>query len=173
MEFQPDESDEALEVPYFEDAKARDGIRGHRTRKSLRDLKDEIRKAIARLGGGVTRIQRGSFMTDPPRDGYLVHFNLDAHAGRLPVATLPIENETKRRKKQARKQALYTVREVLEAQYNLKILAPGSNPLLPYLLGAGDKTVAELYEEHYRIPPLSQKAPLEAEIDTEYREATP
>lgn len=161
MEFQPDESEQGFEVPYFEEAKSEDGIKGHRTGKDIQTLKAEIRDAIARLGGGVIGIQRGTFATDPPRTGYVVAFLMGDHEGRLPVASLPIENKTDRRESQALKQALFTVRDILEAQYNLKLLSPGSNPLLPYLLGDGDRTVSEIYEEEYRIPAMSKREALQ------------
>lgn len=169
MEFEPDGELETIDVPSFEEARSSKGIRGHRSEKKIKVLKDEVRKAIARLGGGVERFIKGKFHGESVRDGYIVRFNLKGHPGEIKVAALPIEKKrTDYKRDKALKQALFTVRDIFEAQYNLKLLSPGSNPLLPYLLADGGETVAELYESNYRIPRLSREAEMSEVDESEY-----
>lgn len=147
-----------VEVPYFEDAsKSKHGIKGKTTSKTLGRLKDEISNAISKLGGSVKRIVRGKFEGKEVRHGFLVEFTLKGANGRMPVAGLPIKKQkTDRKKKQCLKQALYTVRESLEAQYNMKVLTVDSEPLLQYLLIEGqdgsEATLAEKFQSGDALP---------------------
>lgn len=160
MQFIPEESSQDLEIPYFEDATTEEhGVRGHSTGRSIEQLKADIRAAVGRLGGSVLAVTAGHFQVEPLRYGYVIDFDFKNHPGRLIVAALPIKKETATKKKNALRQALYTVHSTLEAQYNLLLLSPGSNPLLPYLLVEGGKqTVAELYNERFEVPMLSAGA---------------
>lgn len=156
MNFIPDEVSQELKVPWFEDATtAAHGVRGHNTSKSLETLQAELRAEIGRLGGTVQHLVAGAFEGRPKRYGYLIHFTFQAHEGQLAVAALPLKKETPAKKTAALKQALFTVREHLRAQYNMLLLSPGGNPLLPYLLADGKRTVAELYRDHYEVPMLT------------------
>lgn len=152
-----------VEVPFFEDAsKRKHGIKGKGTTKNLGRLKDEISNAISELGGSVKRIVRGKFEGKEVRHGFLVEFTLKGATGRMPVAGLPIKNEkTERKKKQCLKQALYTVRESLEAQYNMKVLTVDSEPLLQYLLIEGqdgtEGTLAEQFKSGDALPAGDQQ----------------
>lgn len=157
MNFVPDEKKLAseIDVPYFEDATtARHGVHGQSTSKTLDVLQAEIRSAIGLLGGSVQAFVPGTFVGKRKRYGYELHFELSGQEGRIRIAALPLKSETETKKRQALKQALYTVREQLVAQYNMLLLSPGGNPLLPYLLIDG-KTVAEVYEERFAVPMLS------------------
>lgn len=161
MDFIPDSQRHELEVPWFEEATtAQHGVRGHNTSKSIEQLQGEIRAVIGLLGGSVRAFVPGTFPGARKRYGFEVRFEIAGHEGRILIAALPIKSETATRKQQALKQALYTVREHLEAHYNLLLLSPGGNPLLPYLLADGRRTVAELYRERYEVPMLSEGGPL-------------
>lgn len=162
MEFVPDDQtaeERGVEVPYWRDAsKRKHGIEGKETGKRISTLKGEIKTAVRNLGGAVEKIERGQFPHfDPPREGFVVQFYLDGNPGAIPVAALPFNPDkpepTDRMKKQALRQALYSARNALEAQHNLRILSPGANPLLPHLLmPGGDMTLAEAYDQERGLP---------------------
>lgn len=156
MNFIPESVSQELEVPWFEEATtAQHGVRGHNTGKGIDELQGEIRAVIGRLGGSVRLFVAGTFPGQRKRYGYEVRFEIAGHEGRILIAALPLKKETPAKKTATLKQALYTVREHLQAQYNLLLLSPGSNPLLPYLLADGQRTVAELYRERYEVPMLA------------------
>lgn len=155
MEYEPLEDEHQSDqpsVPFFEDATKKDhGVKGHTTGKSLEKLKSEVRSAIARLGGGVHRIQHVKF-PDPEkgeaRYGFVVTFDYLGHPAEMKIAGLPLKNPTDTKKDQSMKQALYTIRESLEAQHNQYLLSPGSHPLLPYVLDAdNDRTFGEAFDQ--------------------------
>lgn len=159
MAFIPDDMDKKdVTIPWFEDAKAELGIKGHSTSKSLSELEMEIKAAMARLGGGVTSFITGKFDTLPPRIGYEIRFNYGSREGKIEIAALPIKKWTATRERQSKKQALYTVRDMLEAEFNSGMLIPGSAPLVPYLLDDGGRTLSEIMHEQAGVPLLS--APL-------------
>ncbi len=114
MTFIPDdmEKKEAI-VPWFEDAKAELGIKGHSTSKSLTELEIEIKAALSRLGGGVTSFITGKFDTRPSRIGYEIRFNYGSREGKIEIAALPLKKWTATRETQSKKQARYSVREML------------------------------------------------------------
>jgi len=160
----------APEVPWFENASAELGIRGHATKKPIEVLKTEIKAAMSKLGGGVTSFVSGKFPTKPPRYGYQIIFNYGSREGRIEIAALPIKKETPGKRKQALKQALYTVREMLDSQFNSGVLIPGSAPLIPYMLDDKGRTLAEALSKEDSIPLLSP--PLEEGEDYEEGEFT-
>lgn len=166
MTFIPDDMDkkEAI-IPWFEDAKAELGIKGHSTSKSLSELEMEIKAAMARLGGGVTSFITGKFDTLPPRIGFEIRFNYGSREGKIEIAALPIKKWTNTRETQSKKQALYTVREMLEAEFNSGMLVPGSAPLVPFLLDDSGRTLSEVMHEQAGIPLLS--APIKESVDSE------
>ncbi len=142
-----------VDVPFFREASTQEhGVRGHETKKTESQLKADIRRAVEKLGGVVSAIRRGTFNAfDPPREGYVIEFTIHGNPGELTVAALPFDPDRKdpseNQRKKARKQALYTVRECLENQHNLRMLAPGSQPLLPYMLAPdGTATLGEILE---------------------------
>jgi len=142
------------QLPYFEDSSREKGIAGQGTDKSLQELQAEIRTAVARLGGGVTRFIPGTYPGSPRRYGYRIEFLVGNVRGRIDVAALPIRKETDVVRTKALKQALYMCRDILASQYYATLLMPGSVPLLPYLVGPGDKTVAEAMMESGQLPAL-------------------
>ena len=156
MKFVPDDFEvKSSQVPWFEDASSELGIRGHRTHKTIETLKTEIKAAMSKLGGGVTSFLSGKFETIPPRYAYQINFNYGVREGKIEIAVLPIKKETATRREGALKQALYTVREMLESQFNSGVLIPGSAPLIPYMIDDQGRTLAEALSETDSIPLLS------------------
>lgn len=154
--FIPDDMDvKEPTIPWFEDSSQELGIKGHRTNKSIEELKTEIKAAMSKLGGGVTNFLTGRFETTPERYGYEVTFAYGNREGKIEVAALPIKKDTPSKRKQALKQALYTVREMLEAQFNSRFSTPGAAPLVPYLLDDKGMTLAENLSISANIPLLS------------------
>jgi hypothetical protein len=98
----------------------------------------------------------GQYQGFPKRYGYRLEFMFAGQRGRLEVAALPIRKEGGTKRSQALNQALFTVREALEAQYLMSLLLPNSSPLLPYLLVPGTgKTVSQIMQEENDVPLLA------------------
>lgn len=166
MDFVPEDGGEPTDdVPYFEDSHSDLGIEGHGTRSSVEELKAEIREAMAKMGGTVERIIPGKFSGENTRHGFVIEFNYKGAPGKVKVASLPIKKkETSKKVKQAKKQALYNIRNAFQAQYNLQLMSPGANPLLPYILADGtDRTASEVFEEQHGIPSPTKARQLEAD----------
>jgi len=142
-------------IPWFEEVTSESGIKGHYTKKSIEELKTEIKAAMSRLGGGVKTFMSGTYETEPKRYGYLINFAYGSREGRIEIAALPMEKETEGKRKRALKQALFTAREMLEAQFNSGLLVPGSAPLIPYLLDDQGRTLSEAMAAAENIPLLS------------------
>ncbi len=142
-------------VPWFEDATQETGVKGHYTKKGIEELKTEIKAAMSALGGGVTSFLAGNFPTKSPRYGYQIMFNYGDREGRIEIAALPLKNETPGKKKKTLKQALYTIREMLQSQFNSSLLVPGSAPLIPFMIDDQGRTLAEVLAESAAIPLLS------------------
>jgi hypothetical protein len=147
------EEKKSLSVPWFEDAKEKDGWKGHATTKSIDRLQSEINTAVSRLGGVVSGYQRGTFEIDnQKRDGFQIHYALGHEdqfvAGRLDIAALPVKDKWNTKKKeQALRMALYMVREALEGSWLLQQLSPGYAALMPWMLNQDGKTVSQLWAE--------------------------
>lgn len=143
-----------VKVPYFEDASSELGITGHRTRKKIHELKNEVSAAMARLGGGVVAFREGEY--SERRYWIRIEFTLGGARGRIDLATLPFRSGTTPTKHEdAVKQCLYVFRDKLVAEYNAMLMMPGSVPLVGYLIGAGDKTVTEFMVEQGDLPLLT------------------
>ena len=142
-----------IKVPYFEDASKELGIQGHTTRKSIVQLRAEVSSAMAALGGGVTSFVDGQYSEG--RYWVRIEFMLGKARGRIDLATLPFrKHPIPAKKEQAIKQCLFVFRDSLRAEYNSMLMIPGSIPLVPYLLGAEDKTVTEFMLERGDVPLL-------------------
>lgn len=151
--FQPEEQ-KAVAVPYYEDAKERDGWKGQATTKSITKLQDEIATAINRLGGIVSGFQRGTFQIDEQqREGFQIHYHLKAPngkliPGRLDVAALPVRaRRDPAKREKALRMALYMVREGLTGMWLMQQLSPGYAALMPFMLADDNKTVSQLWSE--------------------------
>jgi hypothetical protein len=171
--FQPEEQ-KAVAVPFYEDAKEKDGWQGQATAKSVNKLQDEIAQAINRLGGIVSGFQRGVFQIgDQKREGFQIHYHLKAPngqlvPGRLDVAALPVRDRWSDAKKdKSLRMALYMVREGLEGMWLMQQLSPGYAALMPFILTDENKTVSQLWSETpvmNRLLPPGESEFIEAEV---------
>ncbi len=130
-------------IPYFEDQEG-ENIPGRRTHKSIISLKAEIFDLLAELGADDPYFVAGKFPAgNRERYGFQVFFTLQGARGRIDCAALPIRKETTVKKDRALAQALFLLRDELQAMVYAFVHKPGSIPLVPYLIGAGGKTVTE------------------------------
>ena len=169
--FQPEENKAAV-VPYYEDAKEKDGWKGQATTKNITKLQDEIAQAVNRLGGIVSGFQRGTFQVDEQkREGFQIHYHLKAPngqlvPGRFDVAALPVRDKWNTAKKEkSLRMALYMVREGLQGMWLMQQLSPGYAALMPFMLTDQGKTVSQLWSE---MPVMNNLLP---PGDSEFTEA--
>jgi hypothetical protein len=145
-------------IVYYEDALAKDGWKGQATGKSLNALKSELSVAIGRLGGVIGSFQSGSWGTGKEkRVGYRIHFSISEEdgiqqPGQLDVAALPVRPQTSRHRKsleqrqeESLRMALFMTVQAFEGMWFLRQLAPGFQPMLPWLLTNSGHTINELY----------------------------
>lgn len=147
----------AINVPYFEDSQKLK-VPGRGTHKSVDRLQTEIRELMMRLDAGNIVFTPGKFPVSvgvPARYGWLMTFSANGLKGRMEIAALPMRNETPIRKDEALRQALYLVRNWLESEVFSMMYRPGAVPLIPFLIGAGNKTVTESLVESTNVPLLS------------------
>jgi len=170
MEFVPDERDEGLTVPYFEEASNSLGVVGYSTNRSEKELRVEIERSMAHLGSAIKSFQSGRFGPEggPYRYGYVIAFTWQGMEGRISVAGLPIRNETPARVEKSKRHALYSVMLRLEAQFNSQLVMPGDMPLVPYLLDAKGRSLMEAIAEQQHFPQLPE--PKGNVVDGEWRE---
>jgi len=177
MQFIPDEEDgPSLDVPYFGEARAEDGWQGQSTKRSYNTLKSDVTKALARIGGIVHAIKRGTYeIGGVERAGAQIHYSIEGigsqvHYGRIDVAALPVHKSNRGdwrkilRKRQERSlcMALYNVIQALKAQWVLKQLNPAYVPLMPWLLADDERTISQAYLEAGIGKALALPAPSEA-----------
>jgi hypothetical protein len=160
IKFIPDDDQFEVEIPYFEDATGAEGVIGYSTQQDEAELQEKIRTEIARVGGRVESFQKGKYKeesstkTMPDRYGYQILFSYQNADGRINVATLPIKNETPARKRQAHRQALYTIWKMLQSHYNCRLNMPNDTPLIPYLLDDKGRTLLEAISAAGILPQL-------------------
>lgn len=145
------------QIPYFEDS-SEVKIPGWRTRKDAPTLQREIMGLMLKLNAGNVNFTPGRFPAapnQPQRYGYLMTFSLNGIPGRMEIAALPLRKETAIRKDDALQQALFLVRNWLESEIYSVMYRPGSVPLIPFLIGAGNKTVTEALLESTDLPLLA------------------
>lgn len=118
--------------PFFEDIKAAD-VPGRRTEKKVSVLQGEVVEALVKLGAIGVYFLDGTFDGSPKRYGFAVHFTLQGIPARIDIAALPLRSDAN--KDRALAQALFLLRNRLEAQYYAAAYEPGLIPLLPYLIG--------------------------------------
>lgn len=161
MPFIPDQSDKQQPVPYIEDVTASGGWVGHTTTKSLDTLRAEVSTALGRLGGTVVDFQSGTFPDDyspqRKRPGYLIRYFYSTPdgrsiAGKIEVAGLPARKPSPEKEKQARKMALYMLRDSLEGLWYLQQLSPGLVALMPFMLADGDTTFSQKFLGSMALP---------------------
>ena len=145
------------EVPYYEDSQKLD-IPGRGTEKKVVTLQQEVIQMLARLGGSSVNFVPGIY-NDGPREryGFQVQFWYGSAQGRIDCAALPIRTKTDRQKERALAQALYLLRDELQAMVHSQIYKPGSVPLVPYLIGPNGQTVTEYLVETQNVPQLAAR----------------
>jgi hypothetical protein len=153
MNFIPDLDVKEAEITYFEDSADR-GIPGRGTHKNVDQLQREIKKLLMQLGAFEVVFVPGVIAGDPIRYGFRILFRFSATKGRIDCAALPMRSETPKRKKDALEQALYLVRNKLEAEYYSSFYEPGTLPLVGYLIGANGNTVTEELVSMGNLPVL-------------------
>lgn len=153
--FVPDKTElEKQVIPWFDD-QTDSKIPGRGTRKDVTDLQGEIIELMGHLhAGGVSFIQ-GTHPGKPTRYGFQIRFNINGVQGRIDVAALPIKSETPTKKDRALAQALYLVRDWLEAEVFSSVYRPGAVALLPFLVNENGKTVTEAFISSGKIPLLA------------------
>lgn len=147
----------AVNVPYFEDSQKLK-VPGRETEKSIERLQSEIKELMLRLDAGNISFTPGKFPVSigvPERYGFLMTFSVNGLKGRMEIAALPMRSETSLRKNKALRQALFLVRNWLESEVFSMMYRPGAVPLIPFLIGAGGKTVTEKLIESTDVPLLS------------------
>lgn len=140
--------------PFFEDIKAAD-VPGRRTEKKMSVLQGEVVEALVKLGAIGVYFLDGTFDGSPKRYGFAVHFTLQGIPARIDIAALPIRQENADKKDRALAQALYLLRNRLEAQFYASVYEPGIIPLLPYLIGPEGQTVNEALVQSQLLPLLT------------------
>lgn len=168
MDFVPDERDDGLNVPYFEDASSMLGVIGHSTQRSERELQVEIERAMGHLGAGVSFFQSGRF---GDRYGYRIEFMWRGAKGRIDVAALPLKKETPSKIDKAKRQALFSVMHKLQGQFNSQLNMPGDVPLVPYMLDTQGRTLIEAMRERNELPALTDSESDPDIVDGEFRES--
>ena len=147
----------ARNIPYFEDSQDRK-IPGRGTEKSADKLQQEIRQLMLELDAGNIVFSPGKFEVAPgvpARYGWLMTFSANGLKGRMEIAALPMRHESPAKKDQALRQALYLVRNWLESEVFSVLYRPGAVPLIPFLIGTGNKTITEALLESTDIPLLA------------------
>ena len=148
----------ARNIPYFEDSQDRK-IPGRGTEKSADKLQQEIRQLMLELDAGNIVFSPGKFEVSPgvpARYGWLMTFSANGLKGRMEIAALPMRRESPAKKDQALRQALYLVRNWLESEVFSVLYRPGAVPLIPFLIGTGNKTITEALLESTDIPLLAR-----------------
>lgn len=148
---------EARQVPWFEDQDKDESkrVQGYGTTKSQQYYRDRVSSALQALGAIVTGFIPIKSTESPLRYGYRIQFMLGSVLGRIDIAALPLRTETAHKKDRALRQALYLLALKLEAEAAAWAYEPGSTPLLPYLIGSGDRTITEAVVAMGVLPQLT------------------
>lgn len=151
--FIPDIQVQQIKVPFFEDQK--DNIPGRGTHKAIAVLHKEIEKLLGQLNAYNVLFVPGKYDGTPKRYGFQIHFVMNGNKGRMDCVALPMREEFPVRKDRALAQALYLIRDKLQALAFAYAYEPGSIPLLPYLIGDTGETVTEAMIAHGMLPQLA------------------
>lgn len=148
-----------VKVPFFEDARA-DLAPYYSSDKRIIDAQQEVVVELSKLGAGGVQFLEGFFGVKPKRYGYEIRFAYLGGNGRMQVAGLPIKMEaTSKKVTQVRVQALLNVRDWLKSAVTSQIFAPGSYPLMQYLLVNPQQTLAEAALEARGLPDMNPRLP--------------
>lgn len=143
--FIPEDTNMALQVPYFEDARS-DYAPYYRSAKTIKTAMNEVIAEMGKLNASITAFTSGKFeVHGQERCGYVIEFLLRGMPGVIRVAGLPIKvrYNAEEKEKKARVQCLLNVRDWLKAAVTMQVFSPDTSPLLLYLLVDGKRTLAE------------------------------
>lgn len=172
MDFSPhDFTEKTKTIPFYEDVTSEGGWSGHTTSKNYQTLKSEIIAGFSNLGATITAWVEGTFSqgTKNPRLGIKIEFIIDLGGGRFApgafvVAALPAkppkihatatqQASYKKRQQNSLKMAMFNIVLYLKGMNNLKMLSPGSEPLVPWLLVPGkENTFSEMINAERALP---------------------
>lgn len=157
--FTPQQTNQVQDVPFYDDATTKDGWQGQGTTKSIATLKSEIVQSVGRLGGTVTRFQRGVYeVGNRKRDGFQIFYVIESPSGelipgRIDVASLPVRSNSRnsqsegKRREQSLCMALYMLRMALDGSWFLQQLSPGYSALMPFMLASDNRTISQVWGE--------------------------
>lgn len=150
MKFTPDKKDQKQTI-YFEDVSSEAGYAGHATDKSEDTLIAEITTALNRLNAKLMSWSSGTFTDDfgKVRDGFIFEFFMQGPDGNLPgvirVAALPLRNYTVAKAKQARKAALFQLRDKIVSDFRFEKISVNYSTIVPFMLNDRGETVSEAW----------------------------
>lgn len=154
MKFVPDEP-EKRKVIYFEDATRDAGYAGYTSKRNEETLVGEITTALNRLGCRLTQWYTGKFVDEfkNQRRGFVFEFSQPSPHGNLPgiirVAALPLRNYSDTKDAQARRMALFQLRDYLVAAFQFSTMSVGFAPIVPFMLNKNGETVSEVWLDMY------------------------
>lgn len=145
VNFQPDDAHKQVDAPYFEDVSGDAGYRGQGTHKSIDSLLSECTNAIANLGGFIVNVQRGKFTDERGRSrpGFVFVFTMAGPGNKgqvmteLKIAAFPLRTWSAKKEEQAKKMALYVIRDWLTMMFNFQKMNP--TPVAPLIFAMLDK----------------------------------
>lgn len=144
-----------LEIPYYEDAKKKDGWEGQSSGKSISSLKADISELISKLGGNVTKFEEGEYVVgSKTRGGYRINYAIENDkgewlSGRMDVAALPVRSQ--RYKERSMVMLLFMVREALQGMWFMQQFSPGYSALLPFMLVDENNTFSDMWIQKNNI----------------------
>lgn len=150
-------SEKQIEVPFFEDARAKTAPY-YSTERDIKSVQKEIAGIMDQLGGERIRFVEGWFGEKPRRYGTILKFRYADQDAQIVSAGLPMRSATGKKIQTVKVQALLIVRDQLKAAFTALVFSPGSYPLMQYVLGDGDKTLGEMFVNRYELPMLNPPA---------------
>lgn len=172
MQFVPDEAKKKNAI-YFEDATRDAGYAGYTSKRSEDTLISEITTSLNRLGCKLTNWYTGKFVDEfkNTRRGFVFEFTSPARTGgNLPgiirVAALPLRQFTDTKDAQARRMALFQLRDYLVAAFQFSTMSVGFAPIVPFMLNDKGETVSEVWLERFD-PGHTLPAPADDVVESE------
>lgn len=166
-------SESKADIPYFEDARAKQ-TEFYSSTKSLKQALKEVEEELKELGAYQISFAEGYFGANPKRFGYLVTFKWNGAQGKINLAGLPIKADYWQRGydtkvQRVRVQALLILRRQLISYRQSPIFLVDTMPMLQHILMDG-KTMAEWLTQVGSLPALP--APQTGDVvEAEFTEA--
>lgn len=164
------QAESKIDVPYFEDARAKD-TKYYASTKSLQQAVKEVKAELTELGAYKIVLAEGYFGVKPKRYGYLITFGWNGALGKINLSGLPIKSDqwmrgydTKVAK--VRVQALLILRDQLISYRQSPIFLVDTEPMLQHILVDGKRTAFEILASG-NLPQLTSGETVEAEFVVE------